>query len=143
MRMRTRTIITVFLSALLITAGLTNLSLAEEKAKPGASKKSAAVKSGNYSVAELFAKKDKLNGKKVTVKGKVVKVSSGIMGKTWVHVQDGTGISGTNDITATTDQTAAVGDKVVINGVLAANKDFGAGYVYSVIIENATITVEK
>ncbi|MEJ2690334.1 MAG: DNA-binding protein [Deltaproteobacteria bacterium] len=44
-----------------------------------------------YTVGELFAKKAELNGKPVTLRGKVVKVSKNIMGKNWVHIQDGTG----------------------------------------------------
>jgi hypothetical protein len=98
---------------------------------------------GGYTVEELYAKKDKLNGKKVSVRGKVVKFSPGIMGRNWIHLQDGTGKQGTNDMTVTTNQTAAVGDTALVTGTLVTNKDFGAGYKYAVIIEDATVKVEK
>ena len=94
-------------------------------------------------VEEVFAKKDALNGKKITVKGEVVKFNSSIMGKNWVHIKDGSGKPGTNDLTATTNDTANVGDKVVVTGTLAVGKDFGAGYKYEAIIEEATITPAK
>ena len=100
------------------------------------------VKEG-YTVEELFSQKDKLKGKKISVRGKVVKFNAEIMGKNWLHLQDGTGKTGSNDITVTTKQTASVGKIVVITGVLATNKDFGGGYSYNVIIEEATITVAK
>ena len=64
------------------------------------------------------------------------------MGKNWVHVQDGTGGSGTNDLTVTTNATAAVGDTVLVRGKLGADKDFGFGYKYDILIEDAALTVE-
>lgn len=93
-------------------------------------------------VAEIYGQKAQLKEKKVTVKGKVVKANSGIMGKNWLHLRDGSGTAekADNDITITTDGTAAVGDVVVITGVVRVDKDFGAGYAYPVIIEEATVS---
>lgn len=122
------TLMTVF------SAGTMNMATAAEKAKAPAAK-AEAVK-----VADIFAKRDKLNGKKVTVKGKVVKYNAGIMGKNWVHIQDGSGKQGTNDITATTNDVAAAGDTVTVTGTVVVNKDFGSGYKYDVILEDATIS---
>ncbi len=92
-------------------------------------------------VAELYRDKASLGGKKVSVRGKVVKVSMQIMGKNWVHLQDGTGSpeKGTNDLVVTTDQTPNVGDVVTATGMVAADKDFGYGYRYEVIMEQAEI----
>lgn len=98
---------------------------------------------GTFTVEELYAKKAELNGKVVTVKGEVVKVSNGIMGRSWVHVQDGTGSEGTNDMTFTSvAQTANVGDKIVATGTFAADKDFGYGYLYSAIVENSVFSMQ-
>ncbi len=93
-------------------------------------------------VAELFATKDQLAGQPVTVRGKVVKVNAGIMGTNWLHVRDGSGEEGANNITITSAQMADVGDLVLVTGVLAVNKDFGMGYKYDAIIENAEVMVE-
>lgn len=97
---------------------------------------------GGKSVAEVFAERKALNGKKVLVRGKVVKFMSGIMGKNWLHVKDGTGTSGTDDLVVTTSVTTKIGDKVLVNGVVASDKDFGSGYRYDVIVEDAAVTVE-
>ena len=97
---------------------------------------------GGKTIAELYAEKDKLSGKEVSVRGKVVKFSPSIMGTNWIHLQDGTGEAGTNDLTVTTDAKVAVGDTVLVKGVLATNKDFGYGYKYSIIVENSNVTVE-
>jgi hypothetical protein len=97
---------------------------------------------GGKSVAELYAEKDSLSGKEVTVRGKVVKFTPSIMGKNWIHLQDGTGSTGTNDLTITTSSTAKVGDTVVAKGILETNKDLGYGYKYNIILEDATVSVE-
>ncbi len=94
-----------------------------------------------YTIAELYTNNEGLDKKEVVVKAKVVKVSQGIMGKNWLHIQDGSGSpeKGTHDLVATTQDDAAVGDVITISGTLYRDKDFGSGYKYAVIIENATI----
>jgi len=96
----------------------------------------------SYTVAEIFSKATELNGQTVVVKGKVMKVSPRIMGRNWIHIQDGTGspAENTHDLVITTSLDAGADwDIITMEGVLAANKDFGAGYSYSVIIEEANI----
>jgi hypothetical protein len=97
---------------------------------------------GGKTVAEIFSKKADLAGQRVVVRGKVVKFNPGIMGRNWIHLQDGTGEEGTNDLTITTNAMAKVGDTVTASGEIELDKDFGAGYVYNVLIENAEIIVE-
>ena len=80
-----------------------------------------------YTVAELHAKIADLDKKSITLKGQVVKVSAGIMGKNWIHLQDGTGdsSSGNNKIIVTSQDLAEVGDLVTAKGTLYKDKDFG------------------
>ena len=94
-----------------------------------------------YTVGELFAKAVDLNDQKVTVKGQVVKVSPNIMGKNWHHIQDGTGdpTNNTHDLVVTSSAIVEKGTIISFEGVLAADKDFGAGYRYDVIIEDAGV----
>lgn len=133
--MKLHLIVVLSLAAVLTAGTINNVSSAEPE-------RVAAAKDV-VKVEEVFAKKDTLNGKKITVKGEVVKFNSGIMGKNWVHIKDGSGKSGTNDLTATTKDSAKIGDKVVVTGTLAVGKDFGAGYKYEAIIEDATVTPVK
>jgi len=99
---------------------------------------------GGLTVAEVHSRAGELAGQQVAVRGRVVKANFGIMGSNWLHVQDGSGeaAGGSNDLTVTTQGQAAVGDLVALRGVLATDKDFGAGYLYSVIVENAEVVVE-
>jgi hypothetical protein len=91
-------------------------------------------------VEALYAKKAQLSGKRIQVSGKVVKVNNGIMGKNFFHLQDGSGKAGANDLTVTTQETVHVGDQVVVTGLVTVNRDFGAGYSYPLIVEEATVT---
>jgi len=92
-------------------------------------------------VAELFAERGDLSGKTVALRGKVVKYNAGIMGRNWIHLQDGTGdaSTGTYDITVTSSNTTAVGEIILVQGTVVLDKDFGAGYRYDVIVEDASV----
>ena len=99
--------------------------------------------SGGKTIAEIYAQKTQLAGKKTAVRGKVVKYNSGIMGKNWIHLKDGTGSEGSNDLAVTTKSDAKVGDTLLVRGTVVTDKDYGYGYKYPVIIEDAEVTVEK
>lgn len=95
----------------------------------------------SYTIAEIHKNGADLDRKKVVVRGRVTKVSKGIMKRNWVHLYDGTGeaSNGTNDLVATSQENPSVGDVVTASGILCKDKDFGAGYKYSVIVEDATL----
>ena len=92
-------------------------------------------------VADIYAKASELKDKPVVVAGKVVKFNAAIMGKNWIHLRDGTGDAAkeTNDLLVTTQSVAKVGDVVTVSGVVRTNKDFGSGYTYKVLVEDATL----
>ena len=97
---------------------------------------------GGYTVEECFKNKSTLDGKTVSIRGKVTKYNSGILNKNWIHLQDGTGSAGTNDIEVTTTSSANVNDVIVVTGVIHYNKDIGSGYSFAGIIEDAKIKIE-
>jgi len=94
-----------------------------------------------YTVAELYEKRSDLDKRDVVVRGQVVKVSAEIMGKNWIHLQDGSGdpSKGTHDIVVTSPDLPSVGDTVTAKGTLLKDKDFGYGYSYPVIVEQASV----
>lgn len=94
---------------------------------------------GLLTIAEVFSDRKNLAGKRISVKGEVVKYNPAIMGKNWVHIQDGTDYSGEFDLTITTSDEVVVGDQVVFSGILAIDRDFGYGYKYSTIVESAEL----
>ncbi len=100
---------------------------------------------GGVTIAGLYAAKADFAGRRVKLRGKVVKYLDGIMGRNWIHLQDGTGdaATGDHDLTVTTDGSARRGDTVLIEGVVTLDKDFGSGYFYAVIVEDATVTVSE
>jgi hypothetical protein len=95
-------------------------------------------------VAQVFAERLSLKDKTVFVRAKVVKANTSIMGRNWIHIRDGTGSreKKDDDLTVTTKDSAAVGDIVVAKGVVHVDRDFGAGYSYPVVLEDAKITRE-
>lgn len=99
---------------------------------------------GGKTIQEIFSSRAQLAGQPVTVRGKVVKYNAMIMGKNWLHIRDGSGTADdkNNDLTVTTSTVAMLGDTVLVTGIVTTNKDFGAGYKYTVILEDAKVTAE-
>ena len=95
---------------------------------------------GGTSISALYAEPNAFSGKTITVKGQCVKVNRNIMAKKWVHIQDGSKNDESNnlDLTISTMDDINVGEVVVMEGVIATNKDFGSGYRYDIILEEAT-----
>ena len=93
-------------------------------------------------IQQLYSDKSSLNGKIVMTKGKVVKFNKQIMKRNWIHIQDGTGDENNFDLVVTTNDEVQVGDIITAEGNLSVDKDFGAGYFFSVIIEDAKIEKE-
>lgn len=100
-----------------------------------------ATGANSYSVSESFEQGKQLNGTTIRVRGKVMKISRMIMGKNWLHIQDGTGdpLKNQHDLVVTTMEEVPDGEVVTVVGKLSADRDFGAGYKYDVIIEDAKI----
>ncbi|WP_461643290.1 hypothetical protein [Labilibaculum euxinus] len=94
---------------------------------------------GITSISELFSKKDEFSGKQISVKGKVTKFNQNIMGKNWIHIQDGSDFEGNFDLTITCKDVVSIGQIIEVSGTIALDKDFGAGYTYDVIMEEAKI----
>lgn len=106
--------------------------------------KAIAPPEGGLTVAKVWADRAALAGKSVVVRGQVVKFNGGILGRNWVHIQDGTGTAsnGSHDLTITTLATAKLGDVITAKGTVAVNQDFGAGYTYAVVLQDATVEVK-
>jgi len=100
---------------------------------------------GGYSVYDVFANRTTLKGKEITVRAKVTKTSSQILKRNWVHLEDGTGDAGSDDLVFTCSEPLDIkaGDIVVATGRVVVDKDFGFGYFYPVIIEESRFRIEK
>jgi len=92
-------------------------------------------------VAEIITKRAEIKDKSVVVRGKVVKFTPEVMGKNWIHLRDGSGSAAdnTHDVLVTTKEQVKIGDVVVVKGVVRTDKDFGSGYSYNVLVEEATL----
>lgn len=97
------------------------------------------IPEGAISIAQLFENMKQYQGKKVRVKGQVVKFSPEIMNTNWIHLQDGTSFDGKYDLTLTSSETVVVGDVITFEGTVALDKDFGYGYFYEVLLEETVV----
>lgn len=95
------------------------------------------VPKGGIALEELFRNIGNYAGKRVTIRGVVTRYNSEIMNRNWVHLQDGTEFEGKFDLTVTTHDSLVVGQQATFTGVISLNKDFGSGYTYDVMMEEA------
>jgi hypothetical protein len=98
---------------------------------------------GEITIAQVFANRENYSGKEIVIKGVVVKVNKEVMGKNWIHIQDGTNDNGNFDLTVTSSDMAEVDNVITVRGKITLNKDFGYGYSYEVIMEEAKIEESK
>lgn len=95
---------------------------------------------GEITVAQVFENRSKYANKEIEIRGIVVKVNKQVMGKNWIHIQDGTDNDGNFDLTITCQDLPEKNDEVTFKGTIILEKDFGAGYFYDVIMEDAKMT---
>ncbi len=117
------------------------IDVSEQAAKPVLEKEKVTIEplKDAITIAELYKNMNTFEGKRITVKGQVTKYNPAILNKNWIHIQDGTEYNDKFDLTATITSEVKVGDIVTIEGVIAVNKDFGYGYVYELIMEDAIL----
>lgn len=96
-------------------------------------------KKGELSIAELYQKKKQFANKEITIRGVVVKVNEQVMGRNWVHIQDGTKFGSDFDLTVTGQFRPSINQEITIKGTVFVDKNFGSGYFYPLIIEKATL----
>jgi hypothetical protein len=113
-----------------------HVSVAAKKSDPIKGIKKA---KGGKTIDDVLKQKKELAGKSVIIRGKVIKFTAEVMNKNWIHIKDS---STGGDLTITTAEKAKVGDTVIVDGKIAVNKDFGYGYLYDVILEDAKVTIE-
>ncbi len=92
---------------------------------------------GSVKIKDIIANSEKYEGKVIQVSGKVVKLNANIMGRNWMHLQDGS--KDGYDFVVTSNQMIPEGGVVTLAGVITLKKDFGAGYFYDLLMEDATI----
>ncbi len=106
---------------------------------PAASTISVEQPKDGVSIAQLAKERAAYEGKIIKVRGQVTKYNPNIMSRNWVHIQDGTSHGNVFDLTITTNDEVHKGDTVTFKGRIVLNKDFGAGYKYAIIMEEAEV----
>lgn len=107
--------------------------LTEEK------KANALVAKGNISLSDLYKYRDSFAGRTIRITGTVTKFNANILGKNWIHIEDGSLKKNPSDIIVTIDEEVKIGEKVICEGQITIDRDFGSGYKFDVMMENAKI----
>jgi hypothetical protein len=94
-------------------------------------------------VAQVHQNKAALAGQTIEAQGKVIKANNGILGYNFIHIQDGTTAGSDDKLIIRSKQTADVGSEVKISGTVVVDRDFGSGYMYPLLIEEATVTPKQ
>lgn len=92
---------------------------------------------GGISIKELIQNSERYINQEVLLSVKVVKINANIMDRHWLHLKDGSFDS--FDLVATTQTAVPAGHTVNLKAVLHKDVDFGAGYSYDLILENAEL----
>lgn len=95
---------------------------------------------GSMTIKDFVEQASSLNGKEVQLTGECTKLNANIMGRNWIHLKDGT--MDDYDLVITSDQAIPEGHIVTLKGTVGLNRDFGSGYNYDILIENASIARE-
>jgi hypothetical protein len=93
-----------------------------------------------HTIATIHALRTRLAERSIRVRGTVVKRTDGILGKSYVHLWDGSAAPETadDDLTITTTDEFQVGETVEVEGRLLVDRDLGLGYRYSALLDGAT-----
>ena len=62
------------------------------------------------------------------------------MGKNWITLQDGTGTEPDDRLMATSKDMVEPGSIVVVKGTVKTDVDLGYGYLYKVLLEDASFS---
>ena len=92
---------------------------------------------GSVKISDLIASPKKYTGKTIQVSGKCVKININIMGRNWIHINDGT--TEKYDLVITSASAVQVGQNCTITGTVVLDKDFGSGYRYDILLENGVL----
>lgn len=92
---------------------------------------------GSVKIAEIVKDPKKFENKEVQLSGQVTKINPNIMGRNWIHIDDGS--QEDFDMVITSNQMIPEGNIVTMTGTVRLNKDFGAGYRYDIIVEDGKV----
>lgn len=120
-----------------VTASASAAASAVASAAASAAATSGPAPTELLTVAAFLTKGTTMKGQRVRVEGVVTKVNEGILERNWIHLSDGGGLD--NDLLVTSTEKTEVGKKVRAEGVVGVDRDFGAGYRYPVLLEDARL----
>lgn len=100
---------------------------------------------GGYQVSEIYEKRAALSGKKVRVRGTVVRVTENVMGTNFVHLRDGSGSAEAENhdlVLKVAESPPSAGQEALFEGTAQSDVNLGADYSYKVLVADAVVIVK-
>ena len=88
-------------------------------------------------IGELLSDPGSFEGKMVEIQGLCTKINTNILGRNWIHLQEGD--QSENTVVVTSQWLASPGDEIKMRALVALDKDFGSGYTYEVLLEEGIL----
>jgi hypothetical protein len=92
---------------------------------------------GSVKIVDLVANPQKYKGQNIQLTGRVSKINPNIMKRNWIHLKDGS--KDDYDLVITSNTFVPEGSIITVEGVVTLDIDFGAGYKYDILVENAEL----
>ncbi len=92
---------------------------------------------GSTAIVDIVNNPKQYADTEVQISGVVTKVNPNIMGRNWIHLNDGT--MKNFDLVVTSKDFAPPGHIATFKGIVKLDRDFGAGYYYKILVEDASL----
>jgi hypothetical protein len=99
--------------------------------------------SNAHTIGELFANSPKLEAKLVRVRGQVVKITPGVLGKTYLRLRDGSSARPEErELVVTSQAEPQLGAVATFEGTLGIQVDVGIGFRYPLLLADAKLITD-
>ena len=98
-------------------------------------KQNSEIQIQQLTLTELLNDPQRFEGELIEISGLCTKVNTNIMDRNWIHLKADEDAA--EELVATSKEAPAVGETIVLHAIVRLNKDFGAGYVYPILLEEA------
>ena len=89
------------------------------------------------SLNELLEDARRFENQQIEINGICTKVNTNIMDRNWIHLKSNP--EDTREVVATSSHAPPVGESITLQAVVRLDKDFGAGYIYPILLEDAIL----
>lgn len=88
-------------------------------------------------LSELLKEPKRFENQQIEISGICTKVNANIMDRNWIHLKSNR--DDAQGVVATSSHSPLAGESITLKAIVRLDKDFGAGYVYPILLEDAIL----